>query len=73
MRLGTLVAIAICETGKLNDLMKIDMSFWAAFFLIGTDLLGRAAVQGVEPGLVSTSIEGRCCYCETVIGVDENE
>jgi hypothetical protein len=42
---------------NVNDLMKIDMSFWAAFLFIGTDLLGRAIVQGVEPGLISTSIE----------------
>ncbi len=27
--------------------MRIDISFLAAFLLIGTDLLGRAAVQGV--------------------------
>ena len=37
--------------------MKIDISFLAVFFLIGTDLLARAAVQGVEPALVSTAIE----------------
>ena len=37
--------------------MKIDMSFLAAFLLIGTDLLARASVQGVEPALVSTAIE----------------
>jgi len=37
--------------------MKIDISFLAAFVLIGTDLLGRAAVQGVEQALASTAIE----------------
>ena len=37
--------------------MKIDISFLAVFFLIGTDLLARAAVQGVEQALVSTAIE----------------
>jgi hypothetical protein len=37
--------------------MKIDISFLAAFLLIGTDLLARATVQGVEPALVSTVIE----------------
>jgi hypothetical protein len=37
--------------------MKIDMSFLAAFLLIGTGLLARASVQGVEPALVSTAIE----------------
>ena len=36
--------------------MKIDISFLAVL-LIGTDLLVRAAVQGVEPALVSTAIE----------------
>ena len=37
--------------------MKIDVSFLAVFLLIGTDLLARAAVQGVEQALVSTAIE----------------
>ena len=36
---------------------KIDISFLAGFFLIGTDLLARAAVQGVEQALVATAIE----------------
>jgi hypothetical protein len=37
--------------------MKIDISFLAVFLLIGTDLLVRAAGQGVEQALVSTAIE----------------
>ena len=37
--------------------MKIDMAFLAAFLLIGTDLLRRATVQGVEPALVSIAVE----------------
>jgi hypothetical protein len=37
--------------------MKIDISFLAAFLLMGTDLLARAAVQGAEQALVSTGIE----------------
>jgi hypothetical protein len=37
--------------------MKIDMSFWTAFLCIGTDLLARATVQGVEPALVSIAVE----------------
>jgi hypothetical protein len=37
--------------------MKIDISFLAGLFLIGTDLLARAAVQGVEQALVTTAIE----------------
>jgi hypothetical protein len=36
---------------------KIDISFLAGFFLICTDLLARAAVQGVEQALVATAIE----------------
>jgi hypothetical protein len=57
VRHGTLVAIAICEKREVNDLMKIDMSFWLMFLLIGTDLVQRATVQGVEPALVSTVVE----------------
>jgi hypothetical protein len=37
--------------------MKIDISFLAVFLLIGTDLLVRAAGQGIEQALVSTAIE----------------
>ena len=37
--------------------MKIDISFLAGFCLIGTDLLARAAVQGVEQALVTTAVE----------------
>jgi hypothetical protein len=37
--------------------MKIDISFLAAFLLIGTDLLTRATVHGAEPALVSTAVE----------------
>jgi len=45
------------ETEEGCDLMKIDISFLAVFLLIETDLLTRAAVQGVEQALVSTAIE----------------
>jgi hypothetical protein len=37
--------------------MKIEISFLAGIFLVGSDLLARAAVQGVEPALVATAIE----------------
>ncbi|HTN70166.1 MAG TPA: hypothetical protein VMO00_03665, partial [Methylomirabilota bacterium] len=40
-----------------GDLMKIDISFLAAVLVIGTDLLARAAVQGVEQALVASAIE----------------
>ena len=36
--------------------MNIDISFFERFFLIVTDLLARAAVQGVEQALVGTAI-----------------
>jgi hypothetical protein len=38
--------------------MKIDISFLAAFLLMGTDLLARAAVQGVEQALVQLGLSG---------------
>jgi len=37
--------------------MKIDISFLAGFCLVGTDLLARVAVQGVEQAVVTTAIE----------------
>jgi hypothetical protein len=46
------------------------MLLWANFLRIGTDLLKRGTVQGVEPALVSTSIE---IAAATVIGAGENE
>jgi hypothetical protein len=52
-----LLPLLPAETEKGSDLMKIDISFLAAFLLIGTDLLARAAAQGVEQALVSTAIE----------------
>jgi hypothetical protein len=39
------------------EIMKVEVSFLAALLLIGTDLLARAAVQGVEQALVATAIE----------------
>jgi hypothetical protein len=45
------------ETAKGSYPMNIDISFLAGFFLVGTDLLARAAVQGVEQALVATAIE----------------
>jgi len=37
--------------------MKIEIPFLAGLLLVGTDLLARAAVQGVEQALFSTTIE----------------
>lgn len=37
--------------------MKVEISFLATLLLIGTDLLARAAVQGVEQALLATAIE----------------
>ena len=46
--------------------MKIDVSFLAVFLLIGTELVARAAMQGVELALVLTAFEygfpGRSAY-----------
>jgi hypothetical protein len=37
--------------------MKIEIPLLAGLLLVGTDLLARAAVQGVEQALLSTTIE----------------
>ena len=37
--------------------MKLDISFLAGVFLIGSDLLARAAVQGVDQALVAAAVE----------------
>jgi hypothetical protein len=37
--------------------VKIEISFLAALFLVGTDLLARAAAQGLEQAFFSTAIE----------------
>jgi hypothetical protein len=37
--------------------MKFEISFFATLLLIGTDLLARAAVQGVEQALLATAVE----------------
>ena len=37
--------------------MKIDISFLTGFFLVGTELLARVAVQGVEQAVVTTAME----------------
>ncbi len=37
--------------------MRIEISFLAALLFIGTDLLARATVQGVEQALLATAVE----------------
>jgi hypothetical protein len=37
--------------------MKIEISLLAALMLIGTDLLVRVSIQGLEQALVATAIE----------------
>jgi hypothetical protein len=37
--------------------MKIEIPILAALFLLGSELLARAAVQGVEQALVTAIIE----------------
>jgi len=40
--------------------MKINVSFLAALLLVGTGLVARAAMQGVELALVLTAFEYSC-------------
>jgi hypothetical protein len=37
--------------------MEIEFSFLTALLVIGTDLLTRAAVQGIAPALFSTAMD----------------
>ena len=37
--------------------MRVAISFLAALFFVGTDLLGRVATQGVEQALFSTVLD----------------
>jgi hypothetical protein len=37
--------------------MKIEIPFLAGLLLIGTDLLSRVAVQGIEQAIFSAAIE----------------
>jgi hypothetical protein len=39
------------------ELVKVEISFLATLLLIGTDLLTRAALQGVEQALLATAVE----------------
>ena len=53
--------------------MKIDISFLAVFLLIGTDLLARAAVQGVEQALALTAFEYGSAGCDPFIKMGESD
>ncbi len=44
--------------------MKINVSFLAALLLVGTGLVARAAMQGVEPALVLTAFEYCCSWAK---------
>jgi hypothetical protein len=39
--------------------MKIEISFLASLFLIGTTLFARVAVRGIEQALLATAAEHR--------------
>ena len=39
------------------NFMEMEFSIVTALLVIGTDLLTRAAVQGIEPALLSTAID----------------
>jgi hypothetical protein len=56
--LGTRLALSLYREKKfLVNVMKIEIPFLAALLLVGTDLVARVAVQGVEQALLSTAIE----------------
>ena len=44
--------------------MKINVSFLAALLLVGTGLVARAAMQGVELALVLTAFEYSCSWAK---------
>jgi len=52
------------ETEEGSDRMKINVSFLAALLLVGTGLVARAAMQGVELALVLTAFEYSCSWAK---------
>jgi len=48
---------SVRENKVVMDVMKIEIPILAALLLLGSELMARAAVQGVEQALVSTVIE----------------
>jgi hypothetical protein len=47
--------------------MKIEISILAALLLLGTELVARASVQGVEQAIVSTVIEWTMSRIKTAV------
>jgi hypothetical protein len=45
------------KKGIVVIVMKIEISILAALLLLGTELMARASVQGVEQAIASTVIE----------------
>jgi hypothetical protein len=54
---GTRLALLPIERGIVVIVMKMEISILAASFLLGTELMARASVQGLEQVIVSTVIE----------------
>jgi len=53
------------------DVMKIEIPILAVLLLLGSELMARAAVQGIEQALVSTVIEwsmGRVRSIRKILG-----
>ena len=48
---------SVRENKVVMDVMKIEIPILAALLLLGSELMARAAIQGVEQALVSTVIE----------------
>ena len=53
--------------------MKINVSFLAALLLVGTDLVARAAMQGVELALVLTAFEYSCSWAKRLSKMSKND
>jgi hypothetical protein len=45
------------KTGMVVIVMKIEISILAGLLILGTELMARASVQGVEQAIVSTLVE----------------
>jgi hypothetical protein len=55
---GTIVAITLCkENRRKAGLMKINTLFLSALCLIGTTLLARVAIHGIEQALLATAAD----------------
>jgi hypothetical protein len=45
------------ETENAMNLMKVEIPFLPALLFVGSSILARVAVQGIEQGLLSAALE----------------